>query len=95
VRINPHIKFIMAKLTAFSYILLGLLAGNASAQPTTVYKVLDTTRLMGSGGIDYVSVDNDGRRIYVPRGTNTLVFDLDSPQIHRRHRRHRRPRSGH
>jgi len=68
----------MAKLTAFSCILLGLLAGNASAQPTTVYKVLDTTRLMGSGGIDYVSVDNDGRRIYVPRGTNTLVFDLDS-----------------
>jgi len=33
---------------------------------------------MGSGGIDYVTADNDGRRVYVPRGGNTFVFDLDS-----------------
>jgi glutamine cyclotransferase len=32
---------------------------------------------MGSGGIDYVFADNDGRRVYVPRGGNTFVFDLD------------------
>jgi DNA-binding beta-propeller fold protein YncE len=40
--------------------------------------VLDTTQLMGNGGIDYVYADNDGRRVYVPRGGNTFVFDLDS-----------------
>jgi DNA-binding beta-propeller fold protein YncE len=39
--------------------------------------VLDTTQLMGNGGIDYVYADNDGRRVYVPRGGNTFVFDLD------------------
>jgi hypothetical protein len=46
----------------------------------TPYKVLDTTRLMGSGGTDYVYADNDGRRVYVPRGNAALVFDLDSHQ---------------
>ncbi len=57
---------------------IGLLAANVFAQTSSPYKVLDTTQLMGSGGIDYVYADNDGRRVYVPRGGNTYVFDLDS-----------------
>ena len=57
---------------------IGLLAGNVLAQTDTPYKVLDTTQLMGSGGTDYVYADSDGRRVYVPRGANTYVFDLDS-----------------
>jgi DNA-binding beta-propeller fold protein YncE len=57
---------------------IGLLAGNALAQTGTPYKVLDTTQLMGNGGIDYVYADNDGRRVYVPRGADTYVFDLDT-----------------
>jgi len=57
---------------------IGLLAGNVLAQTDTPYKVLDTAQIMGSGGIDYVYADNDGRRVYVPRGGNTFVFDLDS-----------------
>jgi hypothetical protein len=59
---------------------LSLLAGNlsAQAQTDTPYKVLFTAQLMGNGGIDYVCADNDGRRVYVPRGGNTYVFDLDS-----------------
>ncbi len=57
---------------------IGLLAGNVLAQTDTPYKVLDTTQLMGNGGIDYVYADNDGRRVYVPRGGNTFVFDLDT-----------------
>lgn len=54
---------------------LGILAGAAHAQD---YKVLDTTQVMGNGSIDYVTVDNDGRRVYVPRGNQTSVFDVDS-----------------
>src|SRR5579862_4991101 len=50
----------------------------SAAEP---YKVLDTTQLMGSGGIDYVYADNDGRRVYVPRGGQTFVFDLDSHKL--------------
>ena len=58
---------------------IGLLAGNVLAQNSgTPYKILDTTRLMGNGGIDYVYADNDARRVYVPRGGSTFVFDLDS-----------------
>jgi DNA-binding beta-propeller fold protein YncE len=58
---------------------LGLLAGNVLAQDSAApYKVLDTTQIMGNGGVDYVYADNDARRVYVPRGTNTFVFDLDS-----------------
>src|SRR6202161_2868394 len=60
---------------------IGLLAGNALAQSDTPYKVLDTTQVMGTGGIDYVSVDNDARRVYVPRGTQTFVFDLDGHKL--------------
>ena len=55
---------------------VGLFAGNLHAQND--YKVLDTTQLMGNGGIDYVYADNDERRVYVPRGGNTYVFDLDT-----------------
>ncbi len=57
---------------------IGLLAGNVLAQTDTPYKVLDTAQVMGSGDTDYVYADNDGRRVYVPRGGNTYVFDLDS-----------------
>ncbi len=48
---------------------------------TSPYKVLDTTQVMGNGGIDYVSADNDGRRVYVPRGNQTYVFDLDTHKL--------------
>ena len=71
----------MKQMTCLFGILLGggLLASTALADDAgTPCKVLDTTRLMGNGGIDYVSVDNDERRVYVPRGGNTFVFDLDS-----------------
>jgi len=58
---------------------LSLLAGDVLALDAgKPYKVLDTTQLMGSGRIDYVYADNDGRRVYVPRGEQTFVFDLDS-----------------
>src|SRR5471032_2098574 len=71
----------MKKLAHLSFVLLGLclLAGNIFGQDSgTPYKVLDTAQLMGNGGIDFVYADNDGRRVYVPRGGQTFVFDLDS-----------------
>jgi hypothetical protein len=50
------------------------LAGAADAP----YKIIRTAQLMGSGGIDYVYADNDGGRLYVPRGGEVLVFNLDT-----------------
>jgi DNA-binding beta-propeller fold protein YncE len=74
-------KLTMKKLTQLSSLIIGvgLLAGKILAQDASApYKVLDTTQLMGNGGIDYVYADNDERRVYVPRGGNTFVFDLDT-----------------
>lgn len=73
-------------MKCFQYVLsfasIGLMAGNVLAQqPETPYKVLDTVQVMGNGGIDYVFADNDGRRVYVPRGGQTYVFDLDSHKL--------------
>ena len=42
------------------------------------YKIVNTSQLMGSGGIDYVYADNDARRVYVPRAEQVLVFDEDT-----------------
>ena len=72
----------MNQLTRFASLTLGLglLASPALAQTAAPYKVLATTQLMGSGGTDYVYADNAGRRVYVPRGGNTFVFDLDRHQ---------------
>ena len=53
----------------------------ASAQGTPIakpYRIMNTAQTMGTGGIDYVYADNDGRRLYVPRGDQVLVFDLDT-----------------
>lgn len=50
-------------------------SADSSAKP---YKVLKTTQTPGTGGIDYVYADNDGLRLYVPRGNQVLVFDLDT-----------------
>src|SRR4029077_555422 len=72
------------KLNHFSRVLiaagLGMLTSRGFTQstPSGPYKILKTTQTMGAGGIDYVYADNDGRRLYVPRGGEVLVFDLDT-----------------
>ena len=54
--------------------------GLAQTPPTAAapYKIVDSSQLMGTGRIDYVSADSDGRRLYVPRGNQVLTFDLDT-----------------
>ena len=59
---------------------IAMLAARGAAQttPAKSYKIVNTAQLMGTGGIDYVFADSAGRRLYVPRGNEVLVFDLDS-----------------
>src|SRR5208283_507353 len=59
---------------------LGMLVSSVSAQTTTAkpYSIVNSAQIMGTGGIDYVTADSDARRLYVPRGNETLVFDLDT-----------------
>ncbi len=65
--------FRILSLTAVSLLAHPAFAGE-SALP---YRILDITQLMGNGGIDYVYTDNDDRRVYVPRGGHTFVFNMD------------------
>jgi hypothetical protein len=60
---------------------MGMLAADAWTQFAAAadpYKIVNSSQTMGVGGIDYVYADNDGRRLYVPRGGQILVFDLDT-----------------
>jgi hypothetical protein len=60
---------------------LGLLAFPSFSQAAPddkPYKIVNTAQTMGTGRIDYVYADSDGRRLYIPRGSEVLVFDLDT-----------------
>ena len=45
------------------------------------YKIVNSTQMMGTGRIDYVYADNDGRKLYVPRGSAVLAFDMDTLKL--------------
>src|SRR5689334_4113559 len=59
---------------------IGTFAGVADVRAAEgkSYKILQTSQTMGSGAIDYVYSDNDDRQLYIPRGNQVLVFDLDT-----------------
>ena len=59
-------------------IALASLSFSQSAPAAQPYKIVKSTQTMGTGGIDYVYADNDGGRLYVPRGSEVLVFDLET-----------------
>jgi YVTN family beta-propeller protein len=42
------------------------------------YKLLKTIPVTGDGRWDYLMVDEDAHRLYIPRTTHTQVIDLDS-----------------
>jgi DNA-binding beta-propeller fold protein YncE len=56
--------------------------GLAQQAPSTgPYKVLQTAKVGGEGGFDYVYADSDGRTLYIPRKgpePRVTVFDLDT-----------------
>src|ERR1041385_8129832 len=58
---------------------IGILAARGPAAETArPYKIINTVQALGIGGLDYVYADDDGRRLYIPRGNQVLVFDLDT-----------------
>jgi DNA-binding beta-propeller fold protein YncE len=54
----------------------GLAQTSVTGDPS--YKIVQTSQLMGTGGIDYVFADSQNRHLYVPRGSSVLTFDLDT-----------------
>jgi hypothetical protein len=52
------------------------LSVRAAAQGT--WAVENTFHIGGEGGMDYITVDAQNHRLYVPRSTHTMVIDADS-----------------
>jgi len=53
-------------------------AAPATRTDDAPYHVLQTFRVGGEGSWDYLTVDAEARRLYVPRSTRVLVLDADS-----------------
>ncbi len=61
---------------AFGLFTLGQSVQSASAAEP--YKIIAITQTNGTGLMNLIMADSDGRLLYVPRGDHILVFDLDS-----------------
>jgi hypothetical protein len=67
----------MKKLLAAPFTLL-LLAASLPAIAQTNWQVTKTFPVGGDGGWDYLTVDSATHRLFVPRGTHTMVIDAQS-----------------
>ena len=78
-------------ITINNFLKLGLIAAGlvhvlplvrAEAPPASLtYRVVNTTKVGGEGGFDYVYADGIGRRLYIPRtgpSARVTVFNLDT-----------------
>ncbi|HWY20248.1 MAG TPA: YncE family protein [Candidatus Acidoferrum sp.] len=55
-----------------------LVAAAAMAAAGPGYKVVNTYKVGGDGGWDYLTADAAARRLYISRATHVIVLDLDS-----------------
>ena len=55
-----------------------ILAAAAVAAAGPGYKVVNTYKVGGDGGWDYLTADAAARRLYISRSTHVIVLDLDS-----------------
>jgi len=70
-------------LISFAFVAMIFAASQTlSAAPgASGYKVIKTVPLGGEGGWDYVYVDSAARRVYISRGTHTVVMDADNYSV--------------
>jgi hypothetical protein len=70
---------IAVSLSIAILVCVGSRSNAASPAPAgSGYHVIKTLPIGGEGGWDYVFVDSDARRVYVSRGTHTMVLDADT-----------------
>ncbi len=55
-----------------------LISGAVLAAAGPGYKVMNTYKVGGDGGWDYLTADAGARRLYISRATHVIVLDLDS-----------------
>ena len=67
-----------AVLITLGFCVCALPLSAAPSPGASGYKVIKTVPVGGEGGWDYVYVDSGARRVYISRGTHTVVMDADS-----------------
>jgi DNA-binding beta-propeller fold protein YncE len=65
---------------SFAFLLLSPAVFHAAPQDSG-YHIVRTIKLGGAGEWDYVTVDSDAKRIYIPRSTHIMVVDEDSGKL--------------
>ena len=65
-------------LSILSAILVFTISVVASAPAQTGYSVIKKISIAGTGGFDYLTVDEGARRLYVSHGMQVEVLDIDS-----------------
>src|ERR1700757_2387760 len=55
-----------------------IVVGAAVAASAPGYHLVNTWKLGGEGGWDYLKVDSEARRLYISRATKVMVIDADS-----------------
>jgi DNA-binding beta-propeller fold protein YncE len=63
---------------SFIVLVAVLVAATTLAAAAPEYKVVNTYKVGGDGGWDYLIADAAARRLYISRGTHVIVLDLDS-----------------
>lgn len=58
-----------------------LSAGFLPASAQANWQVAKTFQVGGDGGMDYLTVDSQTHRLFVPRSTHTMVLDADSGKV--------------
>jgi YVTN family beta-propeller protein len=61
--------------------ILGLVVAAALAAPQSGYHIVKKVKVPGTGGWDYVTVDEAGRRVYVAHATQVEVLDADTAEL--------------
>src|SRR5215472_2853732 len=65
-------------LMTIAFFVSSVPASAAPAPGASGYKVIKTVPVGGEGGWDYLYVDSGARRLYISRGTHTVVMDADT-----------------
>jgi DNA-binding beta-propeller fold protein YncE len=72
----------MRKIVAIPILTLALVAMSLTAWAQAPgYKVAKSWKLGGDGGWDYLTVDPDGRRLFIARSTRVMVVDENSGKV--------------
>ena len=75
----------MRKVHLLVFVLLGVFVLIASAYSQGAaagpYHLLNTIKIGGEGGWDYLSVDSAARRLYVTHGAKVIVIDMDKEAV--------------